>query len=76
VRELLLRSRVSRMAMVPVKRRYAFEDPAVPQGEQWLLKARCWGAAAAARGGRRRCCAVRTPLLRQGSPRLPPPPRI
>jgi hypothetical protein len=38
VRELLAAHRVSQMSMKPVKRRYAFENEAVPHGSQWVLK--------------------------------------
>lgn len=38
VRALLLSHGVKNMRVVPVKRKYAFEDPAIPHGEQWVLK--------------------------------------
>jgi hypothetical protein len=40
LRALLLRQGVRSMRVVPVKRNYAFEDPAVPHGEQWVIKVR------------------------------------
>ncbi|KIY94207.1 DNA polymerase alpha subunit A, partial [Monoraphidium neglectum] len=40
LRALLLRQGVRSMRVVPVRRNYAFEDPSVPHGEQWVLKVR------------------------------------
>ena len=40
VRALLQRSGVATMRMMPVRRSYAFENRAVPHGEQWVLKVR------------------------------------
>lgn len=40
LRSLLLRQGIKSMRVVPVKRNYAFEDPSVPHGEQWVLKVR------------------------------------
>ena len=45
LRALLLRHGVRSMRVVPVKRNYAFEDPGVAHGEQWVLKVRArWGS--------------------------------
>jgi len=38
LRALLLKHGVKSMRVVPVKRRYAFEDASIPHGEQWVLK--------------------------------------
>ena len=38
VRELLAKHRITQMTMKPVKRQYAFENPAVAHGSQWVLK--------------------------------------
>lgn len=40
LRALFLKHGVKSMRVVPVKRNYAFEDAAVPHGEQWVLKVR------------------------------------
>lgn len=40
MRELLAKHHVTQMTMKPVKREYAFEDPAVRHGKQWVLKVR------------------------------------
>jgi hypothetical protein len=34
----MLRHGVKAMRLVPVKRSYAFEDPAIPSREQWVIK--------------------------------------
>lgn len=39
MRELLAKHHVTQMTMKPVKRQYAFENPAVQHGQQWVLKA-------------------------------------
>ncbi len=39
MRELLAKHHVTQMTMKPVKRQYAFENPAVRHGQQWVLKA-------------------------------------
>jgi hypothetical protein len=44
----MLRHGVKAMRLVPVKRSYAFEDPAIPSREQWVIKVRRSTAAAAA----------------------------
>lgn len=44
VRQLLVKQGVKSMRMVPVKRNYAFEDPNVATGEQWVLKVGLWAA--------------------------------
>lgn len=38
MRELLAKHHVTQMTMKPVKRQYAFENPAVQHGQQWVLK--------------------------------------
>jgi DNA polymerase alpha subunit A len=40
LRALLLSHGIKSMRVVPVKRSYAFEDPAIPHREQWVLKVR------------------------------------
>ena len=40
LRASLLRAGVRSMRVVPVKRRYAFEDPRIPHGCHWMLKVR------------------------------------
>eukprot|EP00883_Tetradesmus_obliquus_P007895 jgi/Sobl393_1/18556/SZX64231.1 len=40
IRALMLSHGVKAMRLMPVKRSYAFEDPAIPQREQWVLKVR------------------------------------
>ena len=51
VRELLARQYgVTQMTMKPVLRQYAFEDPAIPHGKQWVLKVRWCGGGGAAVG--------------------------
>jgi hypothetical protein len=41
LREILAKHGIKSFRMVPVKRSYAFEDPAVPHGEQWVIKVSC-----------------------------------
>jgi hypothetical protein len=40
VKALMERHGVKNSRAKPVKRKYAFEDPAIPHGEQWVLKVR------------------------------------
>ena len=40
LRGLLTKHGVTKFSMVPVKRNYAFENPEVQHGEQWVLKVR------------------------------------
>lgn len=40
VRDTLMRHNIHSMRMVPVKRKYAFENPLIPQGDQYVLKVR------------------------------------
>jgi hypothetical protein len=44
----MLRHGVKAMRLVPVKRNYAFEDPAIPSREQWVIKVGAGSAAATA----------------------------
>ena len=45
LRELLSRHGITSFVVKPVKRSYAFEDPNIPHGLQWVLKVRCPGSA-------------------------------
>ena len=36
---------ITSFVVKPVKRSYAFEDPNIPHGVQWVLKVRCSGSA-------------------------------
>ena len=38
VRQLLAAHGISQFTMKPVQRGYAFEDPAIPHGQHWVLK--------------------------------------
>lgn len=38
VRQLLAAHGISQFTMKPVQRGYAFEDPAIPHGQHWMLK--------------------------------------
>ena len=38
VRQLLAANGISQFTMKPVQRSYAFEDPNIPHGQQWVLK--------------------------------------
>ena len=62
MRELLADHGVDNMSMRPVRRSYAFEDPAVPRGEQWVLKIKYEGTAPALpvglTGAPQRCQAI------------------
>lgn len=40
MRELLAKHHITQMTMKPVKRQYAFENPAIRPGKQWVLKVR------------------------------------
>lgn len=51
MRETLLRQGVSSMRMLPVKRNYAFENPDVPHGEQYILKVGVGGSTVHMGGG-------------------------
>ena len=45
LRELLSSHGITSFVVKPVKRSYAFEDPNIPHGQQWVLKVRCPGTA-------------------------------
>jgi DNA polymerase alpha subunit A len=38
IRALMLGHGVKAMRVMPVKRNYAFEDPAIPSRKQWVIK--------------------------------------
>jgi hypothetical protein len=66
IRALMLAHGIKAMRLMPVKRSYAFEDPAIPSREQWVIKVGRQGQATAAVGGverEQRCCTVCKPAL-------------
>lgn len=49
LRAVMLKHGIKSMRLVPVKRNYAFEDPAIPTREQWVIKV-CQGRGGTGRG--------------------------